>query len=813
MSESLVRKTAAELRQSALARLIIERPVDKTPALLRNLVGLLDEGASVPFIARYRKELTGAMDEVEIGTIKDRYETLCDLEDRKQTVLDAIQQQGKLTPELAATISDCYDRSVLEDIYLPYKPKRKTKAAIARERGLEPLATAILVAGGAYADLASAATAFVDPARGVASVAEALEGAGHIIAEVVSETAIIRAQLREHLLREGQIVATRAEDIDPQQRTKFEMYYDFREPVSSIPAHRYLAIRRGEAESVLRSQIVGDDNTLLYILTAHFLTVPQGASAAFIHDCLVDALERLLLPTLTTEVRLELKRRAEAEAITVFAQNLRQVLLAPPSNDRRVIGLDPGYRTGCKIAVIDETGKLLAYDTIYPHPPQGHYLEAVSRLKQLAQQHQAGIIAVGNGTASRETMALAQEVAAQIPQGLAVLVNESGASIYSASEVARQEFPDLDLTLRSAVSIARRFQDPLAELVKIDAKSIGVGQYQHDVDQPALRKSLETVVESAVNYVGVDLNTASETLLRYVSGIGPTVAKEIVRYRNTHGKFNNRQQLLDVPRIGPKTFEQAAGFLRIRGGEHPLDNTAVHPESYPAVTQIAQQLAQPLTFLLGNQTLLDGLRAVDWQQILGAFTFQDIVTELKKPGRDPRTEFVVVNFAAEVQSIGDLRIGMLLEGVVTNVTNFGAFVDIGVHQDGLVHVSQLSDRFIRVPTEIVQVGQRVKVRVLEVDAARNRISLSMKEARSSAVASSAAPTSVANAALTREQAPAPASAKSTNQTPKTSPKPTPVKASSPPKASRTANNANAVNDASMSLAEKLAAVWNQKRSR
>jgi protein Tex len=784
MSESLVRKSATELRQSALARLLVERPADKTPPLLRNLVTLLDEGATVPFIARYRKEMTGAMDEVEIATIKDRYETLYELEERKQTVLDAIHQQGKLTPELTNTINDCYDRTVLEDIYLPYKPKRKTKAAVARERGLEPLALAILAGGGAYGDLLTAAEAFVDLERGVASVAEALEGAGHIIAEVVSETAAVRAQLREHLLQVGQVVVSRLEDVDPQQRTKFEMYYDFREPVSTIPSHRYLAIRRGESESVLRCQIVGDEAEMLYLLQQHFLTVPQGASGAFITDCLVDALERLLLPTLTTEVRLELKRRAETEAIAVFAQNLRQVLLAPPSGDRRVIALDPGYRTGCKLAVIDETGKLLAYDTIYPHPPQERYLEAVSRLKQLAEQHQASVIAVGNGTASRETMALAQEVAAQLPQGLAVLVNESGASIYSASEIARQEFPELDLTVRSAVSIARRFQDPLAELVKIDAKSIGVGQYQHDVDQPALRKSLETVVASAVNYVGVDLNTASETLLRHVSGIGPTVAKEIVRYRNSHGKFYNRQQLLDVPRIGPKTFEQAAGFLRIRSGENPLDNTAVHPESYPAVTQIVQKLQQPLTFLLGNQRLLEGLRAEDWQQVVGAFTFQDIVTELKKPGRDPRTEFAAVNFAAEVQSVADLRVGMVLEGVVTNVTNFGAFVDIGVHQDGLVHVSQLSDRFIRIPTDVVAVGQRVKVRVLEVDASRKRISLSMKEARATAAPS--APNQAANIAKASKNV----GTLNTNVVAK------------PPSSPATG-----------SLAEKLAAVWNQKRSR
>lgn len=717
-----------KFEQLALSHLLAEeQPNGLSPRFIHNLVSLLDEGATVPFIARYRKELTGAMDEVVIGRLKERYDFFCELEARKKTILDSIEEQGKLTPELEAQIAQCRDRNVLEDIYLPYKPKRKTKASIAREQGLEPLAQEVFAAGGALTDLATHAQAFIDPEKGVETIMGALTGAGHIIAEWVNETVEVRTALRQHLNNSGEIIVAKA-DRDQANPTKFEMYYDFHESIATIPSHRYLAIRRGEEEGVLRFNIEGDLLQMKSILHEKFIPHRDGESASYLNSCLEDALDRLLLPSLATEVRLEVKRRAEAEAIAVFAQNLRQVLLAPPAGERNVLGLDPGYRTGCKVAIIDETGKLLTHSTVYPHAPQERYQEAKQDLAQWCRQYKVATIAVGNGTASRETMQLAREVAEFVGCS-AVLVNESGASIYSASEVARSEFPDLDLTMRSAVSIARRLQDPLAELVKIDPKSIGVGQYQHDVDQTALKKSLDSVVESCVNYVGVDLNTASETLLKYVSGIGPSVAKEIVRYRDANGRFRDRGELMKVPRIGAKTFELSAGFLRIRDGANPLDNTAVHPESYSVVERMAKELSVPVKEMLGNQRLVETLKLdafVDAQT--GLFTLNDIMGELQKPGRDPRSEFVAITFAEGINAIEDLAVGMVLEGVITNVTNFGAFVDIGVHQDGLVHISHLSNRFVKSPMDVVKVGERVRVRVMEVDAVRKRIALSIKDA-------------------------------------------------------------------------------------
>ncbi|MBI4852317.1 MAG: RNA-binding transcriptional accessory protein [Acidobacteria bacterium] len=713
----------------ALTHLIEEQKANHSLRQIHGLIGLLEEGATVPFIARYRKEITGGMDEVIVSNLKDRFEELCELEVRKKSILETIEKQGKLTPELEQQINACHDKYLLEDLYLPYKPKRKTKASVAREKGLEPLAMEIFATHGKALekDLKTLASSYINSELGVNTSEEALEGASHIIAEWISETVDIRTGLRNHLSSSGDVVVTRASKEKTAEPTKYEMYYDFREKASKIPSHRYLAVRRGEEEGVLKYTIEGDRIQMVSMLDEHFLTHRSGETAEFLRACLIDALDRLLQPSLITEVRLDLKRRAETEAIAVFAQNLRQVLLSPPAGERRVLGLDPGYRTGCKIAVIDETGKLLAHSTIYPHQPQNRVEESKQTLINLCKEYHISAIAVGNGTASRETMQIAQEIGATL--GIStILVNESGASIYSASEIARAEFPDLDLTLRSAASIARRFQDPLAELVKIDPKSIGVGQYQHDVDQGALKKSLDSVVESCVNYVGIDLNTASETLLKYVSGIGPAVAKEIVLYRNEKGRFSSRKQLLDVAKIGPKTFEQSAGFLRIRDGINSLDNTGVHPESYLVVEKMAVQLNVTVNELIGNENLLKkvDLNAFITEQV-GLLTLNDIMGELSKPGRDPRSEFAAITFTEGITSLDDLEVDMILDGVVTNVTNFGAFVDIGVHQDGLVHVSHLSHRYIKSPTDVVKVGDKVKVKVLEVDMARRRISLSIKD--------------------------------------------------------------------------------------
>jgi uncharacterized protein len=713
----------------ALTHLIEEEKANHSLRQIHGLIGLLEEGATVPFIARYRKEVTGAMDEVVISNLKDRYEELCELEIRKKSILETIEKQGKLTPELEQKISSCHDKHLLEDLYLPYKPKRKTKASIAREKGLEPLAKEIFATRGKplEKDLETLASSYINSELGVNTSKEALDGASHIIAEWISETVDIRTGLRNHLADSGDIVVARASKEKTSEPTKYEMYYEFSEKASKIPSHRYLAIRRGEEEGVLKYNIEGDRIQMVSMLDEYFLTQRTGETAEFLRACLIDALDRLLQPSLITEVRLDLKRRADTEAIAVFAQNLRQVLLSPPAGERRVLGLDPGYRTGCKVAVIDETGKLLAHSTIYPHQPQNQIEASKQTLIDLCKAHQVSAIAVGNGTASRETMQLAQEIGSLLSIS-AILVNEAGASIYSASEIARAEFPDLDLTLRSAASIARRFQDPLAELVKIDPKSIGVGQYQHDVDQTALKKSLDGVVESCVNYVGIDLNTASETLLRYVSGIGPAVAKEIVLHRNEKGRFNSRKQLLDVSKIGPKTFEQSAGFLRIRDGVNFLDNTAVHPESYSIVEKMAAQLNISSSELVGNQNLLKkiDLEALVSEQV-GLLTLNDILSELSKVGRDPRSEFAAITFTEGISSLDDLEVDMILDGVVTNVANFGAFVDIGVHQDGLVHVSHLSHRYIKTPTDVIKVGDKVKVKVIEVDIARRRIGLSIKD--------------------------------------------------------------------------------------
>ncbi len=687
-------------------------------------VELLDEGSTVPFIARYRKEATGNLDEVQIRAIEERLLYFRELVSRKETILASIQEQGKLTDELKARIIETLDKSELEDLYLPYKPKRRTKAMIAREKGLGPLADYLWNQEPADTPLETFAASFVDAEKGVANVEEALEGARHILAETISDHADVRKLLRHAMFQEGVIVSKKTTDaVDEQQ--KFKMYYDYRERVLQIPSHRMLAIRRGETENVLYFLIELDPARPLDIIKSKIQQRP-GDWTPQLNLAAEDAWKRLLNSSITSEVRLELKQRADADAIQVFRENLQNLLLAPPAGQLAVLGLDPGIRTGCKIALVDDTGKFLAHDVIYPFQPKNDVAGAERTLKALIEKFNVRAIAIGNGTASRETDALVRDFLKK--EGLSsifcVMVNESGASIYSASEIARQEFPDLDLTVRGAISIARRLQDPLAELVKLDPKSIGVGQYQHDVDQNHLHKSLETVIESCVNRVGVDLNTASWALLRYVAGINERTAQKIVEFRNEHGRFRSRVQLTAVPGIGPKTFEQAAGFLRIRQGDQPLDITAVHPESYPVVEQIAKSLNVPIERLIEQPALLENLDKGG--VAAGVYTLNDILEELRKPGRDPRDKFLAPSFQDNVKEIGDLQAGMTLEGVVTNVTKFGAFVDVGVHQDGLVHISELADRYIKEPSDVVKVGQIVKVHVLSADAKTQRIALSMK---------------------------------------------------------------------------------------
>ncbi len=688
------------------------------------VIELLDEGGTVPFIARYRKEATGNLDEVQIRDIEEKLSFFRELESRRETVLRTIEEQGKLTDELRARILATMDRTELEDLYLPYKPKRRTKATIAREKGLDPLAQYLWAQEATSVPLAEFALTFIDAEKGVATADEALEGARHIIAETISESAEFRKALRKVMFDDGVIVSSKSESAVDEQE-KFKMYYEYREPVSKIPSHRMLAIRRGEAENVLYFNIELDSDKPLGHLRHQILRQP-GDWTPHLELAIADCWKRLLNLSIQSEIRLELKQKADAEAIKVFRENLSNLLLAPPAGALGVLAIDPGIRTGCKIAVVDATGKFLDHSVIYPFQPKNDVAGSERILKQLIAKYNVRAIAIGNGTASRETDSLVREFLAResLREVFSVTVNESGASIYSASDIARQEFPDLDLTVRGAISIARRLQDPLAELVKIDPKSIGVGQYQHDVDQTQLQKSLESVIESCVNRVGVDLNTASWALLRYVAGLTERTAQKIVEYRNDHGAFRSRVEVNAVPGVGPRTFEQAAGFLRIRGGVNPLDSTAVHPESYPVVEQIAAALSLSIDDLIRKPELLD---KVDRTALAaGTYTLNDILEELKKPGRDPRDKFVAPKFDDNAREISDLKPGMSLEGVVTNVTRFGAFVDVGVHQDGLVHISELSDRYVSDPNDVVKVGQIVKVRVLSADAKQKRIALSMK---------------------------------------------------------------------------------------
>jgi protein Tex len=687
-------------------------------------IELLDDGGTVPFIARYRKEATGNLDEVQIRSIEEKLAYFRELQDRKATVLASIDEQGKLTPEVKARIEAALEKSELEDLYLPYKPKRRTKATIAREKGLEPLALYLWEQRPRGTPLAAFAASFVNPGLGVNSVEDALEGARHIVAEMINEQAEIRKRLRQTVLGEGLVVSRKIEDAADTEQ-KFQMYYDYREPARTIPSHRMLAIRRGESEKILYFTIDLDSARVLALIRSQ-IHKQAGDWTPQLDLAAEDAWKRLLHSSIEGEVRLELKQRADAEAIQVFRENLQNLLLAPPAGPIAVLGIDPGIRTGCKIAVVDETGKFLAHEVIYPHAPKNDTAGATRTMKALLDKHHVKAIAIGNGTASRETDAFVRDfLKRENAMGIfTVTVNESGASVYSASDLARQEFPDLDLTVRGAISIARRLQDPLAELVKIDPKSIGVGQYQHDVDQRQLEHSLGTTIESCVNRVGVDLNTASWALLRYIAGVNERIAKKIVEFRDDHGRFRSRMQLTAVPGVGPKTFEQAAGFLRIRGGDNPLDMTAVHPESYPIVQQIAAVLGSSIERLIEEPELLKKVNKA--ALTAGTYTVTDILEELRKPGRDPRDQFVAPSFQEGIREISDLRPGMKLEGVVTNVTKFGAFVDVGVHQDGLVHISELSDRYIKEPADVVKVGQIVKVQVLSADPKTKRIALSMK---------------------------------------------------------------------------------------
>ncbi|NLC70465.1 MAG: RNA-binding transcriptional accessory protein [Desulfuromonadaceae bacterium] len=694
---------------------------------VRQTVALLEEGATVPFIARYRKEATGELDEVQIRLLQEHLEYYKELNERRRTVLQSIGEQGKLTPELRQKIEAVRHKNELEDLYLPFRPKRRTKASIARERGLEPLAEQLLTARGKGAAAFQLAEPFVHPELEVATVSDALAGAGHILAERIAEDAAARAVVRDLTWRGG-LFCSQAVKGKEGAVSKYEMYYDFSEPIRQIPSHRMLAMRRGEKEEVLRLRIAAPEAEILACLGQLFV-----AAESRFHDLLAvivaDAYQRLLAPSIEVELRLQAKKGADDEAIRVFAENLRHLLLAPPAGSRKVLGVDPGLRTGSKLAAVDATGRFLEHATIYPHAGSGAQIDSARHeLLRLVEKHGVEMVAIGNGTAGREMdrfVRLCLKEAGLKTQ--VVMVSEAGASVYSASDVAREEFPDLDLTVRGAISIARRLQDPLAELVKVDPKSIGVGQYQHDVGQPALKKALDEVVESCVNYVGVDLNTASGALLSFVSGIGGSLAKAIVRRRDGEGAFVRRDQLLEVPRLGRKAYEQAAGFLRIRNGEQPLDNTAVHPERYRLVERMAADLGVSLPVLIARPALLDNIPLERYVGAdVGLPTLRDILAELKKPGRDPRETFVATAFRDGVSELGDLREGMSLNGIVTNVAAFGAFVDIGVHQDGLVHVSQLADRFVRDPNEVVKVGQPVQVRVLSVDSERRRIALTMR---------------------------------------------------------------------------------------
>jgi uncharacterized protein len=721
-----VTEDTSHLAAIVAAELSLARPV------VERTLALFDGGATVPFIARYRKEATGGLDEVRIAQIRERHEYHLQLEARRSTILDSIAAQGKLSDDLRARILAAPSKTELEDLYLPYKPKRRTRATIARERGLEPLADLIVAqAIRLEASREALARPFVDAAKGVADVEAAWQGARDIVAERVAEDADVRASLRDLTIAEGRL-ASRVAKGKESLGQKFADYYDFEGPARTLPGHRVLAVFRGENEGVLKVSLVVDEEAAVARIRRRVVRERRAALVADLEAAVVDAWKRLLAPSIEADVRGALQGRADDEAIRVFAENLRHLLLQPPLGGKRVLAIDPGFRTGCKVVILDEQGNLLEDSVIFPHEPQTRAAEAKQVLAALAGRHRIEAVAVGNGTAGRETYELVRAMKREtlLAEGcVVVLVNESGASVYSASAIAREEFPDKDVTVRGAASIGRRLQDPLAELVKIDPKSIGVGQYQHDVNQPALERSLDAVVISCVNTVGVDVNTASARLLSYVSGIGETLARNIVAFRAERGPLRSRRDLLKVPRLGPKAFEQAAGFLRIRGAENPLDASAVHPESYDVVERMADDLGVEVASLVGRSELVRRLELARYvDDTRGEPTLRDIVAELEKPGRDPRDSFQEVGFRDDVTEFEHLEEGMTLAGVVTNVTAFGAFVDVGVHQDGLVHVSEMANRFVRDPAEVVKVGDRIRVKVIRIDGQRRRIGLSLKQA-------------------------------------------------------------------------------------
>ena len=706
------------------ARLIAER-LNISEKNVDGTLKLLDEGCTIPFIARYRKERTGGLDEVQISAISDQYERLKELQKRKETVVKTITELGKLTPELEKRINDTWDATTLEDIYLPYRPKRRTRAQVAREQGLEPLAKILLLQRERDPEAAALPFAVGD----VSDVATALKGAQDIIAEQVSEDERSRQQVRGAFRRMAVItskVVKAKQDTDEAQ--KYRDYFDWHEPLKRCSSHRLLAMRRGEAEGILRISIAPNDDECIERLQSHYVygRTPCGRLVA---EAVEDGYKRLLKPSIETEFGNLSKEQADDEAIRVFAENLRQLLLSAPLGQKRVMGIDPGFRTGCKVVCLDAQGNLLHHEAIFPHPPINHRMQATVHFQQMIEQYHIEAIAIGNGTASRETRAFVEDcLSGETGKGVSVfVVSEDGASVYSASKTAREEFPDEDVTVRGAVSIGRRLMDPLAELVKIDPKSIGVGQYQHDVDQTKLKQQLDQTVMSCVNSVGVNLNTASQHLLQYVSGLGPALAKNIVDYRRENGAFESRAQLKKVPRLGSSAFEQCAGFLRIPDAKNPLDNSAVHPESYKIVEQMAKDQGCTVIDLIKDK---EKREAVDLKKYVagdvGLPTLTDIMKELEKPGRDPREQIEEFEFAKGIETVDDLVEGMELPGIVTNITNFGAFVDIGVHQDGLVHISQLADRYVKDPNQVVKLHQHVRVRVLEVDRRRGRISLSMK---------------------------------------------------------------------------------------
>jgi uncharacterized protein len=711
MNEVHIRKIAQELSLN-------QKQVQAT-------ADLLNEGATVPFIARYRKEATGSLDEVAITAVRDRLGQLMELDKRREAILKSLEERGQLTDELKEKIFSAETMVLLEDIYLPYRPKRRTRATVAKEKGLEPLAR-LLFAQDDMDPLAEAA-AFVDPEKGVDSAEEALAGARDIIAEWVNEDQTARTRMRDFyssmaVFRSKVIPEKEAEGI------KYKDYFEWEEPVGTAPSHRILAMRRGEKEGFLTLRILPPEEEALDILDDLFLK-GDGPASEQVKMSVHDSYKRLLSPSMETEVRLSTKKRADEEAIRVFVDNLRQLLLSPPLGQKNVLAIDPGFRTGCKVVCLDRQGKLLHTETIFPLQSEKGAADAGSKILGMCERFRIEAIAVGNGTAGRETETFIRSLA--LPKNIQlVMVNESGASVYSASEVAREEFPDQDVTVRGAVSIGRRLMDPLAELVKIDPKSIGVGQYQHDIDQGALKNSLDDVVVSSVNRVGVEVNTASKQLLTYISGLGPQLAKGIVEYRNEHGPFQSREGLKQVPRLGPKAFEQAAGFLRIRDGENPLDRSAVHPESYPIVDAMARDLGCSVLDLMREEKLRERINLKQYiSEKVGLPTLNDILLELSRPGRDPREQFETFKFAEAVEKIEDVKPGMKLPGIVTNITAFGVFVDIGVHQDGLIHISELSNRFVKNPSEVVKVHQRVLVTVLGVDLERKRISLSLKDSQ------------------------------------------------------------------------------------